>query len=170
MENIVTIDKNMENEKLGKLGAAAQTQRPAIITVVSVLAYAIMIIHFFVGIFTNISAFSPDLFNSIPAISLMVFATNIMTYSLHPLFIILLMVFPVIGIIGFVYTLKGSQVGYWVFSISQVLFLTIPLIMFSSSSYYSYILITLIPSLIILPFLIIYFGRYIFFSMKKMEE
>ncbi|MFO8068347.1 MAG: hypothetical protein R6U11_12275 [Bacteroidales bacterium] len=168
MENLLTIDKNMENEKLEKLDKAIQ--RPAIIAVINVLVYALLFIHFLVGVFTNISAFSPDLFNSIPSLSLMVFATKIMTNSLHPIFIVLLMVLPIIGIAGFIFTLKGSKIGYWLFSISQLLFLAIPLTMFSASSYYIYILITLIPSLIILPIMIFYFGRYIFISMRKKEE
>ncbi|MFW5793504.1 MAG: hypothetical protein ACOCWC_04400 [Bacteroidota bacterium] len=165
MGNTIVIERNMENEKL-----QIKSEKPGIIAVVSVLAYSLMVLHFFVGLFINISAFAPDVFRSLPAVSAIVFMTQIITSSyLNPVLIFLLVLFPLIGIAGLILTFKEIKTGFWIFSISQLLFLAIPLVMFSPSAHYLTILVTLLPSIIILPILIIFFGRH-FYSKKKINK
>lgn len=164
-EDIIVIHHTSDNkEEIKEKIAEVRVSKPVVLVVLSVIAYVIMGLNFLTGIFMNISYFEPDVFRPYNLIHGFAFMIKFMTISVHPLPMILLAVFPLVGIIGLALTSKRGTLGFWMFSLSQLGFLAIPIMIFYKSSHLSMIVISLLHSLIILPAVIAFFTYFYYFK------
>lgn len=161
-----------------------KVERPGILTILSVIAYFIMGLNFLVGIFMNISYFDLITFARGSLIDNVAYLTKIMlNYSppgiilIRHITVVFLGLLPFFGLIGLFLTryegdlrfrrekpiVSYDKLGFWIFTISQLVFLAIPLNIWSSSTHYSIIILSLLHTIIIIPVVIAYLTYFYYF-------
>ncbi len=152
-----------QKEEIKEKLAEVKVHKPGIIVVLSVVAYFIMALNFFVGVFMNIAHFNPDVFANYNSIHLFAIGIHLKTWNVMSPIIVAMAIMPILGIIGLALTSKKGSIGFWLFSLSQLVFLAIPIII-SKPSDYSMVIISLLHTIIIIPSVIAYYTYLYYFK------
>ncbi|MBS4013482.1 MAG: hypothetical protein KGZ97_06935 [Bacteroidetes bacterium] len=152
-----------QKEEIKEKLAEVKVHKPGIIVVISVVAYFIMVLNFIVGVFMNIAHFNPDVFVNYNSIHLFAIGIHLKTWNVMSAIIVAMAAMPVIGIIGLAMTSRKGILGFWLFTVSQIVFLAIPLII-SKPSDYGMVFLSLLHTIIIIPSVIAYFTYLFYFK------
>jgi hypothetical protein len=169
--------------------AEVKVNKPGILVVLTVVAYFIMAINLIVGVFMNIASFELITFPRFSFMDNVAFGIKVMTQRVNPIIMVMLALLPLFGLIGLFFTHKHGAIsfwslrltkekflspfkkitswdklGFWLFSLSQVGFLAIPLTIFAGSDHYGMIVMSLLHLIIIIPTLIAYFTYFYYFK------